>query len=448
MNAAVQTGLAANGEIGPDAVSLTVLSRVNATREELRHIRTYEPGMVLELATRQSRQHLTKGRYDVVQVDADRGVVELRDVGGRHHTFAPSRLGATGDSQAVQLHERKPLTLYTGDTIRWTANDHQRGLINADKAAITAITPDSVTVVNGTVKIPGSSKVKFPTLLFGWSGGLWCASIFGWASAAARLDGRRWRNSCVGPDVLGQQIGMAAQAITRAIDLDDDGMMQQPVEQRRCDHGAAEDVAPFRKAAVRGEDHRALFIARIDQLEEQVAATGYDREVSDLIDDQERWPAVEPEPFAQGAFALCLRQSADQVGKRNERHAFARLDRLKPKRAGQMAFARARRAQQVNDLGARNKVELSQRHDPGLVERRLEREVVSIQRLHRVDPAHPQRSAYAALLPERQFFEQELFHGLQSRNLTAIKAGDAVIDDLDRTRHLEAHHAGFDPVKQ
>jgi conjugative relaxase-like TrwC/TraI family protein len=150
VNAAVQAGLAANGEIGPDTVSLTVLSRINTTREELRHIRTYEPGMVLELATRQSRQHLVKGRYDVVKVDAGSGVVELRDVDGRHHTFVPSRLGAAGDSQAVQLHERKPLTLYTGDTIRWTANDHQRGLINADRAAITAITPDSVTVRTST----------------------------------------------------------------------------------------------------------------------------------------------------------------------------------------------------------------------------------------------------------------------------------------------------------
>jgi len=68
--------------------------------------------------------------------------------------------------------------------------------------------------VNGTVKIPGSGKVKFPTLRFGFSGGLCGASIFGWASAASRLDGRGWRNQGVGPDVLGQQIGMPAQAVT------------------------------------------------------------------------------------------------------------------------------------------------------------------------------------------------------------------------------------------
>jgi conjugative relaxase-like TrwC/TraI family protein len=146
VNAAVQTGLVANGEIGPGKIDLTVLSRVNATREELRHVRTYAPGMVLELATRQARQHLAKGQYAVVKMDAGRGVVELRDASGRQHKFVPSRIGANGDGQAVQLHERKPLTLYTGDTIRWTANDYQRGLINADRATITAISARGVTV--------------------------------------------------------------------------------------------------------------------------------------------------------------------------------------------------------------------------------------------------------------------------------------------------------------
>ena len=184
--------------------------------------------------------------------------------------------------------------------------------------------------VNGTVKIPGSGKVKFPTLRIGFSGGLCGASIFGWASAAPGLDGRRWRNQRVGPDVLGQQIGMPTQAVARAVDLDDNGMMQQPVEQRRCHHRATEDVAPLCKAAVRCEDHRPLFIARIDQLEEQVATAGYDREIADLIDDQERWPAVEPEPLAQGAFTFCFRQSADQVGKRNDDTLFPALTASSP----------------------------------------------------------------------------------------------------------------------
>jgi len=146
VNAAVQTGLAANGEIGPDKMTLTVLSRVNATREELRQVRTYAPGMVLEVATRQSRQNLAKGRYDVLYVDAAKGIIELRDTDGHRQTFLPSRIGAKGDNQVLQLLERKALTVYTGDTIRWTANDHQRGLINADRATIIAIAQDGLAV--------------------------------------------------------------------------------------------------------------------------------------------------------------------------------------------------------------------------------------------------------------------------------------------------------------
>ena len=146
VNAAVQTGLAANGEIGPDKMTLPVLSRVNATREELRQVRTYAPGMVLEVTARQSRQNLAKGKYDVLKVDPAMSTIELRDSGGHRQTFQPSRIGAKGDNRTLQLHERKVLTVYTGDTIRWSANDHKRGLINAEKATITAIADGGLTV--------------------------------------------------------------------------------------------------------------------------------------------------------------------------------------------------------------------------------------------------------------------------------------------------------------
>ena len=151
INAAVQTGLAANGEIGPDRRELPVLSRVNATREELRHVGTYEPGMVLEVGSRQARQGLTRGRYTVTGVVADKGQVTLSDERGRAQRLLPARIGLHGDNQALQLFARKALRVYTGDTIRWTANDHERGLINADRATVTAIDKDGIAVrgVNG-----------------------------------------------------------------------------------------------------------------------------------------------------------------------------------------------------------------------------------------------------------------------------------------------------------
>src|SRR5215831_2984252 len=140
-------------------------------------------------------------------------------------------------------------------------------------------------------------------LLTGW---LFC----GRASAAfwcGRVDGG------IGAYVLREESGVFAHAVTRSLDLDDDGMMEQTVEQRGGDDWAAEDVAPFSEAAVRGEDHRALLIAGIDQLEEQVAATGRDWQVADLVDDQQRGAAKEANAFTQAALAFGLGQLGDEV---------------------------------------------------------------------------------------------------------------------------------------
>jgi len=150
INAAVQTGLAASGAIGPDRIPLSVLSRVNATREELRHARTYAPGMVLEVATRQPRHGLARGSYTVIGLEPDKGRVLLADAAGKRHNLLPGRIGSQGDAQALQLHERKEIALHTGDLIRWTATDHRRGLINADRASVTAITADHVAIRTST----------------------------------------------------------------------------------------------------------------------------------------------------------------------------------------------------------------------------------------------------------------------------------------------------------
>jgi hypothetical protein len=76
-------------------------------------------------------------------------------------------------------------------------------------------------------------------------------------------------------------------------------MMEQTVELRGGDDWATEDVAPFGKATVRGEDHRALLVACVDQLEEQVAPAGRDRQVADLVDDQQRGTAEEAKCVAE-----------------------------------------------------------------------------------------------------------------------------------------------------
>ena len=76
---------------------------------------------------------------------------------------------------------------------------------------------------------------------------------------------------------------MATQPVACAFDLDDDGVMQQPVQKRGGDDGIAEDITPFGKASVGCEDHCALFVSCVHQLEEQVCPALGDRQIANLV---------------------------------------------------------------------------------------------------------------------------------------------------------------------
>ena len=146
VNEAVQRGLKANGELGPRSGRLTVHSRVNVTHEELRYLRAYQPGMVLNFRSRDSTQKLSKGDYTVKSIDHARKQLVLEDRKGRLLKFNPARLRPGADDSRLSLFERKSLSIIEGDKIRWTDNDHKRGLFNADQARIVAIDTKGVLV--------------------------------------------------------------------------------------------------------------------------------------------------------------------------------------------------------------------------------------------------------------------------------------------------------------
>ena len=146
VNEAVQEGLLANREIGPETVTLSIFDRVNLTREELRYPATYRQGMFLEVSKTERAFGLTKGEYRVRGIDQATGVVRLSDQRGKERAFSPSRLRSTGREDNLALFEQRMLDIHRGDRIRWTRNDHDRGLFNADKASVVAIDAGRVTV--------------------------------------------------------------------------------------------------------------------------------------------------------------------------------------------------------------------------------------------------------------------------------------------------------------
>jgi len=78
---------------------------------------------------------------------------------------------------------------------------------------------------------------------------------------AAPLGRWWWGDGGVGAGVFGDEVGVLAQAVAGALDLDDDGVVQEAVEHRRGDDGIAEHFTPLCEAAVGGEDHRALLVS-------------------------------------------------------------------------------------------------------------------------------------------------------------------------------------------
>ena len=80
----------------------------------------------------------------------------------------------------------------------------------------------------------------------------------------------------------------------------------------------AEHLAPFGKAAIGGQDHGALFVAGVDQLEEQIAAAGHRPAGSRSRRRSAAQRGREADPLAQPSLALGLGQRADEVGQREK----------------------------------------------------------------------------------------------------------------------------------
>ena len=149
INALVQEQRLAAGEIGSEALALTVLDRVGLTTEEMRYAHHYLPGMVVEL-TRLRAQNLPAGQATVVAHDRKTNRVTLRLANGKIRPFEPRRLQPDRKSDAAGLYTKRSLELHSGDRIRWGGNDRDRGLFNATMAKLVGWDAAGVTVESQT----------------------------------------------------------------------------------------------------------------------------------------------------------------------------------------------------------------------------------------------------------------------------------------------------------
>src|ERR1700722_4305917 len=239
---------------------------------------------------------------------------------------------------------------------------------------------------------------------------------------------------------------MLAQPIARTLDLDNDAVVKKPIQQGWRDEGDPKNFPPFRKTAVGGEDHGALFVPGIDELEEQMSAARNDRQVADLVDDQEHEAAEEPDLLTQAALAFGLGKYTDEVGEGGEVDAAAGFDRLNAERHAQVTFAGAGRPDQMQDLGAVDELELGERHDAVLVERGLEGEVKAGERLDGGKARHDEGGFDAAVLAQGELLGEQGVDRFKRGHLPVIEAAHRGVEDFDRAWHLEGDHGLLDAV--
>ena len=140
---AIRAELRRDGTIGEHQVSTATLESRGLTREEARHVRSYEAGDVVTFRRGYERQGIEKGEaYRVAKVDAAANRIELRDREGRAIDWKLDKWGR-GQAEAFAEVQRE---FAAGDRVQFTRNDREAGRINGATATVKAIDAEARTM--------------------------------------------------------------------------------------------------------------------------------------------------------------------------------------------------------------------------------------------------------------------------------------------------------------
>lgn len=121
------------------SMALSVYENRNLTREEFRHVSSYQAGMQLDLYRQQHALALEKGSYKVTGTDVQRGTVAVEQ-NGRRHMIEPAKLHPNAGGMA--LSSPKTIEAREGQRLMATLNLAQRGVANGDRFMLSAIEGD------------------------------------------------------------------------------------------------------------------------------------------------------------------------------------------------------------------------------------------------------------------------------------------------------------------
>ena len=128
--------------------------------------------------------------------------------------------------------------------------------------------------------------------------------------------------------------------------------MGEPIEQRGGHLGVAEDASPFAEAEIGGDDHAGMLVEPAEQVEEQGATRGTERQVTKLIEDDEITVSQATGDLTGSPLHFLLLERIDQFNGREEADAFLMmLDGLHADGSGDVGLAGSRSTDQNDVVG-------------------------------------------------------------------------------------------------
>lgn len=145
VNARIQDGLRAEGQLKGEGVELRGLTSMNFTWAETRDAGSYKPGDIVVAMVAKSNSRLVAGaQYRVRAVDADARAVTVEARDGKVIELDLSSAGHRAEKLAV-YHETRQ-TFFAGDTVKFRITDAERGIKNATEARVSLVSEDRVVI--------------------------------------------------------------------------------------------------------------------------------------------------------------------------------------------------------------------------------------------------------------------------------------------------------------
>ena len=142
INETVRAALADEGVLRGKALTIERLVSLGMTRAEKGDVRNYREGDAVVFHQDLFHYRVRKDEaLTVTGIEGDR-------VALRHPDGGPRRIKPAGQVRyRLDVYETRPIEIRAGDRIRWTRNDHGRGLINGERAEVAAIARGRVRLV-------------------------------------------------------------------------------------------------------------------------------------------------------------------------------------------------------------------------------------------------------------------------------------------------------------